>query len=281
MAAPARYRRPVTGRPLYHSFAWAYDVVTAAPGGPDAAVVASVFEEHGVESGARVLDAGCGSGRYAAELARAGFAVTGVDRSAELLAVARERAPEVEFEEGDLRVWTPRAPFDAALCRGVLNDCIGDEDRQAAVDGLGRALRPGGVLLVDVRDWDGSVERYRRASMHEVSAATPEGTFTFTSATALDPEQRVLRVGERIALEEHVEGFDFTMRPWTRDELEATLRDAGFDRIEGAPGLGARADRIVVTAVRRPTPATARGPAAPRPATPRGDGAPPPSATGR
>jgi SAM-dependent methyltransferase len=252
MATPPRYRRPVTGRPLYHSFAWAYDVVTAAPGGPDAAVVGTVLEENGVEPGARVLDAGCGTGRYAQELARAGFAVTGVDRSAELLAVARERAPEVEFERGDLRVWTGGAPFDAVLCRGVLNDCITDEDRRAVVGGLGRALRPGGVLLVDVRDWAGSVEHYRVKPVHEASAATSEGEFTFRSETAVDPERRLLRVHERIALEGDAEESEFTMRPWTRGELEAALRDAGFHRIEDAPDLGARADRIVVTAIRSP-----------------------------
>ena len=44
--------------------------------------------------GARVLDAPCGHGRHAVELARRGFRVTGLDRSAELLARARSARPE-------------------------------------------------------------------------------------------------------------------------------------------------------------------------------------------
>ena len=73
-----------------------------------------------------MLDAGCGSGRYAAELAAAGFRVTGVDRSTQLIAVAEARGARARFEVADLREWQPAEPFDAAVCRGVLNDLIAD-----------------------------------------------------------------------------------------------------------------------------------------------------------
>ena len=246
MAALPRYRRPVTGRPLYHSFAWAYDLVVPEPAGPGAAAVVEALRG---APGMRVLDAGCGSGRYAAELMAAGFEVTGIDRSAELLAVARERVPGADFVVADLRDWAPRSPFDAALCRGVLNDCVDDGEREAAVAGLARALRPGGVLLVDVRDWDGSVEHYRAKPAHRVSAQSPRGRVTFASETEVDLERRLLLVRERIALEGDVESSNFTMRPWTREELLGLLRAAGFGQIAAAD-LGARADRIVLTAFR-------------------------------
>jgi SAM-dependent methyltransferase len=248
MAAASGYRASVTGRPLYHSFAWAYDLVVTAPAGPGATAVAEALRARGLRPGATVLDAGCGGGRHAAELVGAGFAVTGLDRSPELLAVARERVPDARFEEGELRDWSPGAPFDAVLCRGVLNDLISDEDREAAAGGLRRALGPGGLLLADVRDWKASVEHYRAKPVHEAAAATFGGIFAFRSETTVDPERRLLRVRERIALDEHLEEYDFTMRCWTREELESTLRAAGFDAIEDAPGLGARSDRITVTA---------------------------------
>ena len=185
-----------------------------------------------------MLDAGCGSGRYAAELAAAGFRVTGVDRSTQLIAVAEARGARARFEVGDLRAWRPGKPFDAALCRGVLNDVIPEEDRAGVVAGLRRTLRPGGVLVVDVRDWEASVARYR-------------GRLEFVSETSLQRSAHTLLIHERIRLGSKEEEFDFAMRCWTAAELEAALRAAAFAGVEiPAPDLQpARADRIVAIAV--------------------------------
>src|SRR6266704_4496165 len=49
-----------------------------------------------------VLDAGCGTGRVAIELARRGLDVVGVDLDAAMLAVARRKAPHLAWYEGDL-----------------------------------------------------------------------------------------------------------------------------------------------------------------------------------
>ncbi len=52
--------------------------------------------------GTRVLDAGCGTGRVAIELARRGFSVVGVDADAGMLAAARAKASELPWIEADL-----------------------------------------------------------------------------------------------------------------------------------------------------------------------------------
>jgi SAM-dependent methyltransferase len=243
----------VTARPLYSSFAWAYDLVVASPGGPEAAAIAAELDRGGIAPAASLLDAGCGSGRYAAALAEAGYAVTGVDRSPELIAVARARYAEQpglapRFEVCDLRDWTPPAAFDAVLCRGVLNDLIDDDDRHAAVGGLRRALRPGGVLIADVREWDASVEHYREHPVFERRVDTDRGPLEFRSETILEPGKRMLRVAERIALAGTAEEFDFAMRCWTRVELEATLRQAGFTDLDLDTVRPRRRDRIVAVA---------------------------------
>ena len=49
-----------------------------------------------------VLDAGCGTGRVGAELARRGIEVVGVDRDPGMLAAARAKAPDVDWRLGDL-----------------------------------------------------------------------------------------------------------------------------------------------------------------------------------
>src|SRR3954453_9020027 len=53
---------------------------------------------------ARVLDAGCGTGRVAIRLAELGYEVLGVDLDASMLAMAREEAPHLDWRVGDLAV---------------------------------------------------------------------------------------------------------------------------------------------------------------------------------
>ena len=93
-------------RPFYHEFAWAYDALIARPVEDEAAGMAARLATRGVGPGAAVLDAGCGSGRYAVALARLGYMVTGVDRSRELLAQARAATTRADLSitliEGNL-----------------------------------------------------------------------------------------------------------------------------------------------------------------------------------
>lgn len=75
--------------------------------------------------GRRVLDVGTGTGRAAIALARRGATVTGVDASAEMLAVAERRAREagvaVTFRQGDAHGLDFRdRSFDAVVCLRVL-----------------------------------------------------------------------------------------------------------------------------------------------------------------
>ncbi|MEE1752855.1 class I SAM-dependent methyltransferase [Streptomyces sp. SP18CS02] len=65
--------------------------------------------------GAGVLDVGSGTGRPTAEaLVRAGFDVTGIDVSAEMVRLARERVPDARFEQADVRTYrAPDGGFDA------------------------------------------------------------------------------------------------------------------------------------------------------------------------
>ena len=68
-----------------------------------------------VRPGARVLDLCCGTGRLAAWLSERGFDVTGVDQSAQMLAVARMHAPDATFVEADARRFTLPQPVDLVL----------------------------------------------------------------------------------------------------------------------------------------------------------------------
>jgi SAM-dependent methyltransferase len=222
-------------RPLYTSFAWAYDLVVPSPGAPQAAESARLLA--GRKS---VVDVGCGTGRHSLALADAGFAVTGVDASAEMIDVARERAPDVEFVVADLAAWRPEVPFDGALCRGVLNDITEDEDRQAALDSLFAVLRPGGLLVLGVREIERTRVRYKREPVVTRSA---EGVFFRAEAEFIGD---VVRVRETISSADQRADHEFRMRPWSLTELDERAAAAGFTRVERQ----LEGDRIVAACMR-------------------------------
>src|ERR1700678_211715 len=70
-------------------------------------------------AGRRVLDAACGPGLYAAELARRGGVVTGFDQSPRMVEICRDAVPEGEFRVHDLADpigWLPDGCMDLVLC---------------------------------------------------------------------------------------------------------------------------------------------------------------------
>jgi SAM-dependent methyltransferase len=97
--------------------------------------------------GASVLDAGCGTGRIAIELARRGFDVTGVDLDADMIAVAQRKAPAMSWLVEDLaRMQLPRRFDVVALPGNVMLFCRPD-DRRSIVHNLAQHLQPGGTLI--------------------------------------------------------------------------------------------------------------------------------------
>jgi SAM-dependent methyltransferase len=256
---------PVTtlpSRPFYGEFAWAYDYLIPRPVAAECAGIAATLLRRGLARGAAVLDAGCGTGRYVRELARLGYRVTGLDRSPELLAEARRAAEGSpagpRFVLGDLLALPAAPPYDAILCRGVLNDFLEDAGRDAAFRAFTGALREGGILHFDVRDWEATAAARSDQPAAERQVQTPRGPLTFRTLTRLDPETRRILISEEHVLVaeggETTARYQFAMRCWTREELAARLGRAGFAAIEYAPdyapGTDARGDRIIVTAAR-------------------------------
>lgn len=97
-------------------------------------------------SGEAILDLGCGTGELATTIAGRGARVVGLDASAEMIAVARERAPALEWLVGDGEALGFDGAFDAVFSNAALHWMARAE---ATAGGIARALNPGGRLVAE------------------------------------------------------------------------------------------------------------------------------------
>ena len=111
---------------------------------------------------ASVLDAGCGTGRVAIELARHGIDVVGADVDPSMLATARRLAPELTWVEADLTALDLGRTFDVVVLAGNVPLFTPPGTQPALAAGVARHVAPGGVVIsgfsVDrgytAQDWD-------------------------------------------------------------------------------------------------------------------------------
>ena len=94
-----------------------------------------------------VLDAGCGTGRVAVELARRGIDVVGVDLDASMLEKARDKRPDVPWVVGDVADVDLGRRFDVVLLAGNVMIFLAPGTEAAVVANLARHVEPGGALV--------------------------------------------------------------------------------------------------------------------------------------
>jgi 2-polyprenyl-3-methyl-5-hydroxy-6-metoxy-1,4-benzoquinol methylase len=100
-----------------------------------------------------VLDAGCGTGRVATELARRGLVTVGVDLDESMLATARSKAPELEWHDADLAhldlrdATGERRRFDVVVAAGNVMIFLAPGTEPTVVARLADHLRPDGALV--------------------------------------------------------------------------------------------------------------------------------------
>jgi SAM-dependent methyltransferase len=119
------------------------------------ALAASGADVHGeaayvealLSPGGDVLDAGCGTGRVAVELARRGHHVVGVDSDASMLEVARRSSADVTWELRDLATLDLPGRFDLVVAAGNVMVFLAPGSESQVVGRLAGHLRPGGLLV--------------------------------------------------------------------------------------------------------------------------------------
>lgn len=222
----------VTERPLYARFASFYDALLPRFD-PDIVVFArQCFDRYRKGNTVRILDLGCGTGSYTIALAEAGYDVVGVDLAAEMLAVARDKARRrslaLPLIQADARALGFERCFDACLCRGVLNDLVGQGQVETALHSVAAILVDGGLFLFDVRESAAHAQRY--ATQPDGEMRIEEQGLVFRHWAQFDHWTRIISVVEEFELEGSGQRDIclWQMRTFTPAEVQAMLAASGF-----------------------------------------------------
>jgi ubiquinone/menaquinone biosynthesis C-methylase UbiE len=182
----------------------------------------------GAEPGAELLDVPCGYGRHSIPLGRAGYRLTGVDRSAALLDEARRRAGHErwpKFVQADYRELPfADASFDAALNLFSSLGYLPVEEDAKVLAGIARVLRPGGSLVLETMHRDLLVLRWSDSDwrlMGEGRLLLEQRTFDAASGIATTSMTLIDGAGQR-------ESRTWSVRVYAVTELLSMLEQAGF-----------------------------------------------------
>ncbi|MBI5648029.1 MAG: class I SAM-dependent methyltransferase [Ignavibacteriae bacterium] len=173
---------------------------------------------------ARIVDFGAGAGRMALPLAQCGYSVTAVDSCQEMLDALKQqrRGANPRCVVSTIRDFTTSRPFDMALCLfTVLVYILEDEDLDASMQAMARALAPGGFLFIDVPG-----EQLFQSFIHEdatlrreVSVADiGDGRFNYSECITVAGD------GDTVTYTD-----EFPIRHWPLTHVLQLLRHHGFE----------------------------------------------------
>jgi SAM-dependent methyltransferase len=214
--------------------------------------VANIISLLKISPGASILDLCCGPGRHSLQLARAGFSVTGVDRTKTYLQKARNQAEKeglkVEFVQDDMRTFCRPNAFDAVInlftSFGYFEDM--DDDRRVATN-VYNSLKDKGVFLVDTMGKEVLARIFRERDWYELNdTVVLQEHKVCANWSWMENRWIMIKDGG-------IEEYKISHRLYSAVELAALLKDCGFTAIDaygdltGAP-YDHTAKRLVVVA---------------------------------
>jgi SAM-dependent methyltransferase len=198
-----------------------------------------------VKPGASVLDVCCGSGHVTKELVKRRYRVTGVDQSAELIALARQQLPDTEFHIQDVCSLALHEKYSAALCTfDSLNHILTLADLQSAFRHIRSALESGGRFVFDMNlheAYNLDLKQWA-VDLHDNSVGLVRGHY--------DPVERRARTELMWFARSPTDRNCWQQRHsiveqqcYTRDEIIGALYAAGFHTLETAMATDLGVDR--------------------------------------
>jgi SAM-dependent methyltransferase len=216
-------------------------------------------------SGTPALELCCGTGQPLLDLLARGYDVEGLDCSADMLALCREKATRAGLrptlhEQTLQNMQIPRRFRSIFLAGASFTLLGGDEDARRALVRIHEHLAPGGSVLIPLTVPDAN-EPSALGSTRELRGEDGALLRVTLVETRLDRARREVHTAlryERILADGASERADRTLvtRWWEQDRFTEMLREAGFDRIAmRAPGGGRAAPdaSVFVCLAQRPS----------------------------
>lgn len=214
--------------------------------------VANIISLLKISRAASILDLCCGPGRHSLQLARAGFSVTGVDRTKTYLQKARKQAEKeglnIEFIRDDMRDFCKPNTFDVAInlftSFGYFEDM--GEDKKVIAN-VYRSLKNGGVFLIDTIGKEVLARIFRERDWYEVDdILVLQERKVCQDWSWLEDRWIMIKDGK-------AEEYKISHRLYSATELAVLLKDCGFTAVDaygdltGAP-YDHTAKRLVLVA---------------------------------
>ncbi len=193
-----------------------------------------------------VIDVGCGTGTFACLLAERSKTVTGVDPAAASIEVARRKpyADCVRWVVGDAGS-LPAQQVDLVTMTGnVAQVFLSDEDWTGALQAVHSVIRPGGLMIFEVRDTDRQawLEWTRERSYRRIEIPGIGPVQSWVELTEVDPPFVTFCWNFVFEADGAALTSSSTLRFRTREEISASLEASGFsvESVRDAPDRPAR-----------------------------------------
>jgi SAM-dependent methyltransferase len=189
--------------------------------------------------GKALLDVACGTGGHIPYL-RDDFAYEGLDLDPEMLALARERFPEIPFHQGDMADFALGRQFDVVTClfSSIAYTRMAPRLRQAIATMAGH-VRPGGVLIISPFF---APEAWIPGQPHALFVDQPDLKLARMNVSAVDGTVAILDFHYLVATPHHLEHFTehHELGLFTEEEYRAAFTRAGLEVAYDAEGLMGR-----------------------------------------
>lgn len=210
-----------------------------------------------LESGATVIDVGCGFGVHAIELSKRGYNMVAMDISLSMLSYAADEAQaakqRINFIHADMTRMSFHQVFDGMLCLGTTLGYFSDEQNKQQLRRFANALKPEGVLILDIVNRDHVARQQPHLVWFEGDGCVCMEETQFNYLTSR------LHVKRTLVLEDgRQRDTEYAVRLYSLHEIGHMLSDAGFrvtelSGMEETPGtlFGNESPRIIAVARKR------------------------------
>lgn len=199
----------------------------------------------GYTSKKEILDLGCGTGRFAIELAKRGYRMTGLDITNEMLEVAQRNARKedvkVRFIKGDIRNFQLKKKIGIIWARGSIGDLLELNDVQRAFENIKNNLSKKGIFVFDIRNYSDFLKTYKNGYHHETrNLKKKNSVYRFNFVVKINTKSKIAHIQGDVTVKGRktfeIHEVNHMTRSYTKKQIVTLLCDTRFEILQTLPG---------------------------------------------